>query len=347
MYSICFYVIGCGPSEQAPGPKSSTGMPTQEVGLTESIELKFATWVSEISDVGQLWREWGRRIEEQSEGRVKITNYWSQSLVEMPDGKRAAREGVTDIATLIINFTEEEPLHEVFTLPFIGIPPVDGPSIYQEITNKFTEFSEEFVVKTLGVHFLPPNHFFSVKKEVRLPADLKGMKVIAGKQFMDLVTVAGGAPMSLPGPDWYTSLERGLAEGHFTTFPTSNVESCLELLNYYTMFGETGASTGLVSIVMNIDTWNSLPADLQEIFNDAAKWYAEEGTKWDLQEYNRLYEECKEQGKTFIYLTPEEIAIWKETAKPAHKKWIDTYSNLGPTQEIYDELVRIVKEYSS
>ena len=60
-----------------------------------------------------------------------------------------------------------------------------------------------------------------------------------------------------------------------------------------------------------------------------------------------MYEVCKEQGKTFIYLTPEEIAIWKETAKPAHKKWIDTYSNLGPTQEIYDELVRIVKEYSS
>ena len=46
----------------------------------------------------------------------------------------------------------------------------------------------------------------------------------------------------------------------------------------------------------------------------------------------RCCEECKRQGKTFIYLTPEEIAIWKETAKPVQE--MDRhYSNLGPPKK--------------
>ena len=41
----------------------------------------------------------------------------------MPDGKRVAQSGITDIATIIVNFTNEEPLYGLMLLPMMGINP--------------------------------------------------------------------------------------------------------------------------------------------------------------------------------------------------------------------------------
>ena len=341
---FAFSLTGCAPS-QTPDPASAPETDPETESPDDVIELKFATWVAEVSHIGQFWKRYGEMIEEKSEGRVKINYYWSQGLVPMPDGKRAAQSGITDIATIIVNFTNEEPLHGLMLLPMMGINPLSVPSIYKELTNQFPELMEEFPgTKVIGAYCMAPSFIHTIKDEIRVPADMKGKKIICSGLNTDVVVNAGGVPIALGGPDWYTSLERGMAQGQITGFPQANVESCLELETVHNMFDGNGLVIGMVALLINNDNWNSLPADIQEIFNEMSVWFAEEGTKVDLQESDSLVAEYKEKGHTYIYLNPEEMELWSDVVQPIHNKWIEEYSSAGPTQAIYDEIKRLVAE---
>ena len=171
---------------------------------------------------------------------------------------------------------------------------------------------------------------------------MKGKKIICSGLNTDVVVNAGGAPIALEGRIAYQFRKRN-GPGQIG-FPQANVESCLELETVHNMFDGNGLVIGMVALLINNDTWNSLPADIQEIFNEMSVWFAEEGTKVDLQESDSLVAEYKEKGHTYIYLNPEEMELWSDVVQPIHNKWIEEYSSAGPTQAIYDEIKRLVAE---
>jgi TRAP-type C4-dicarboxylate transport system substrate-binding protein len=313
------------------------------------IELKLADWNPPKAGVAQITQKMADMIGEKSGGKLKIRVYTAESLVKMVEVFRGVQTGVADISycTAAVMGSPLE-LNKVTSLPFMGITSMEMASaVHEKLFSQSPEVRAEFKgLKVLGFRGMPLYHGHFVKKEVHVPTDIKGMKLIAAGPWVDIVSAAGGAPVSLGIGDWYMSLERGVVEGHFVHFPVTYVFKTLDLFKYHTMFGG-GAATTPDCFIFNLDVWNSLPADLQKVIEDAIRWRTGEITKFDYEEEQRAINYAKSKKQTFIYVTPEEVKLWVEAAKPAHEKWITTTSAKGlPARKVYEEAQRIIKEHT-
>lgn len=98
---------------------------------------------------------------------------------------------------------------------------------------------------------------------------------------------------------------------------------------------------------MSEKTWNKLPSDVQQIFIDITPGSAEKDLRAQTMDHDFALKDVNKFGHTIITNTPEEIAIWKEAAKPLHEKWITKREATGlPAKAVFNEVVKLIKEYS-
>lgn len=316
------------------------------------IELKFSTQAPPMIPVAQADKRWADMIEQRSGGRLKIKCYFGGSLAGQYEVFRAVQTGIADIGYFVIGTDPGlQPLNMVTLLPFIWTGAQSWQSIapmYWELYNKFPELQKEYQgLKLLTLTAIPPDQFFFTKKQVRVPADMKGMKVIAKGGWADVMQLIGAAPLNVGVADWYTSLDRGLVEGHIAPFIAVQAFKTLDLFKHITLFGPSGASTRIQTYIMNPETWKALPPDLQKILEEGNKWHAEEIMKFDTAGDQRAIDAAKALKQVFTQLTPQEIKTWFDIAKPVHDKWIEENEGRGPAKTIYEETVRLVTQYSS
>jgi TRAP-type C4-dicarboxylate transport system substrate-binding protein len=312
-------------------------------------ELKFTTYVPSVSSVGTVYKEWTKKVAEQSNGRLKIKVFPGSSLVNQPETIRAVMSGTADIGYYTIGSDEGlMPLNTVTRLPLMRLPnQIAAAEIHSKLLAKFPEMVKEFRgLKTLGVAAMPPEQMFFTKKEVRVPADIKGMKIVARGEWTRLFVPAGAAAMSLSPADWYTSLDRGLVEGHVIKFLAAKAFKTLELYKSHTIFSESGSGLAMSVYLMNPDKWKRLPPDLQKILADSIAWVVAEEMKRGAEEQNEAKALAKKMNHTFSDLEPKEMQLWGDLAQPIHDKWIADNADKGPTKEIYDEIQRLKKQYT-
>lgn len=292
-------------------------------------------------------------VEERTGGRVKITNYFGQALLKYGDTYRGVSSGIADISLYVIGASEGiHDINEVISLPFLGLPDmVTGAQIYKELRQKFPELDQENS-KTgtmwLDVRMMAPTQLHLVNKTVRAPEDLKGMKVIAsGAAMTYLLQHVDGAAVHLGPPDWYLSLERGLVEAQLTHWLAVYEFGLLELFNYHTMWGDAGISMVPIGFLINLETWNSLPPDLQDILVEVYTWADEQSNEWDLGLLETALKTAAEQGNVLTYLTPSEIQPWVDLMTPYHEQWIEEMEGKGwPARAMVDEAKKLVAKYS-
>ena len=314
------------------------------------IELSFSHTIPPVVPIAKIYEKWGGMLAERSGGRVKINFYWSQSLLKASELYRGVQTGQTDITYYVVGLDWGlMPLNMFTKLGFMGYPSYKaGTEIYHKIYDKFPEIRAEFKgVKMLSSRMAPAYYLHFTKKKVRVPADLKGMKVISigGSMAKEMVSM-GAAVMDVKVGDMYMSLDRGLAEGISTHWPILHAFGILKLLPYHIMF-KGGAAMGPDMLLFNLKKWNSLPPDIRKIFEDLGPWLAETLIKGDSGYEAMVMGKAKEMGHTFITPNPEEIQSWLDAVKPIHEKWIkDTAAKGLPAKAVYEEAKRLIKEYS-
>jgi TRAP-type C4-dicarboxylate transport system substrate-binding protein len=283
-------------------------------------------------------------VEERSEGRLTIELFEGGSLAARDETLRALQTGIADIG---YHSVTELPLNLITRLPMLGISDKwAAAEIHAKLMEKYPQMVEEMgnlkVLATLG---MPPEQLMFTKKEVHVPADIKGLKIIAGGEIARVLDSAGAAAMDLPPGDWYVSLERGLVEGHNINFLAMFAFGTVELMKYHTLLGSAGTGLVVIGYVMNPDSWNNLPADLQQILAEATTWVSGEVMELDERDQQAAIDMATEANHTFVNLTSEEIQQWADLAQPVHQTWIDDNASKAPTQEMYDELQRLIAEY--
>ena len=141
-----------------------------------------------------------KRVEEVSGGRIKMNFHPGGALLKSAE----IRQGVQDaIADMGLHAASEQPgeadLGGYVRLPLIGYKSwAQAEAIYREVFYKYPELQAEYSndgLYTYAMRIMPPQEIQTTDKPVRLPADLKGMKIFATKEIAELVTLAGGAPV--------------------------------------------------------------------------------------------------------------------------------------------------------
>lgn len=343
--SISLILNGCATAPQTANDKEAP----EEV--EEVIELKFHYFGSDMVPPGRFSKEAAKRIEEQTNGKVRIDTYFSQTLLSTADTVPGTASGVADIS--LVNpalVAEQYYLNQVFGLIVAEASPQEVLNrSYRELIEVVPELNielEEKGVRWLSLFSSPGSHLHTTKKEVRVPEDVRGMKICVLGDPTFLFESLGAAPLQIQPGDWYMSLERGLVDGIFLHWAAMDAYKLVDIVDCHTFFGESGAALNFMGYIINNDTWKRLSPEIQEIMVDAYHWAGDQIIAINKEEVTRGIESAKAKGNTFIELTPDELNMWDKYMEPINENWIEKTEAKGwPARETYKELMRLLQEY--
>lgn len=313
----------------------------------KTIELRIAQPFSPNHIVQTMvFEPWAKKIEEMSNGRVKVVMFSGGALGKAADHYSLAEEGIADITYALQDYTPGRfPLTSVFELPFM-IPSAEKTSVAMWKTfEEFPEFREEYSkVKVLALFCHTSGHFNTVKKPIRSLEDFQGMKFrTASPHVTKALKAFGAVPVTMPISGVYTALERGVVDGTVLDWDGMHVFKLAELLKYST---ETDFYTMTMMITMNKRKYDSLPDDIKKIIDqttgivmsrDAGKVYDE----------MRLVEKekCLEKGVQTIQLPPEDIEKLKSLTMPLREEWTQEMNNKNfPGKAILEAAIGYITE---
>lgn len=314
------------------------------------IELKVTSFNPPHIPPSKLIQEWGRVVEEKSGGQVKFTFFFAGSLVNMEDTFRAIQTGLADMGIWMIGGVQGlTPLNEYISLPFLGFK--DLPTLYKvfkEMQSTSPELQAEFKgMNLIYAYTMPPHQIHTVNKPVRVPDDIRGMKIMADANITDFVAAVGAIAVTKGPADWYMSIQKGLVEGQIVHFNVVKFFKLEELFNYHTQLGEAGIRSAVIGWWMNSDTLKKLPSDVQKIIMDLQPQFEQRAFKDNLADLNMSIESSRKAGHPIIELTPEELEPWMRIGESVQGQWAEEMESKGkPGKAILAEAKRKIAKFN-
>jgi TRAP-type C4-dicarboxylate transport system substrate-binding protein len=315
-----------------------------------ALEIKFATqnptaaWIHPHGYVA-----WAKKMEEATEGRVKVTIYPAQTLGKGTEFYDLVKNGVADLVFGIPTSTPGMfPLTEIFSLPLLGFQnAAQAGRIEWEIYKKFPAFQKEYAeVQMLGMAASGPFFLANINRPVKKIEDLKGLKVrVPGGRPADAFKAVGAIPAMIPMPEVFISLEKGIIDS--ATVPWEGPLGYLPLksIKYWCMGWELYNVPFYVA--MNKETWKKISEKDQKAIMGVWGEYGSEGFSkavWDdsMPTAMKVIEENKIQ---VVQADPAEVAKWRAMAKSINQGFVDELkAKKLPAQEIYDMTLRMIQE---
>ena len=277
---------------------------------------------------------WVEKVEELSKGRVKIDIYPAMSLGgKPPQLVRQVRDGVVDLIWTVNGYTTGLfPRTEVFELPFIHTnDPVATNLAMREMYDEY--LAEEYRgMKVMFLHVHQGQAVHMVDKLVRKPSDFAGTKIrIPTRTGAWVLEALGAAPVSMPVPNLPQALSKKVVDG--ALIPWEIIPPLkLQDMTKYQIEGDkmTRFGTTTFQVSMNQGTWDKLPKDLQDIFQQASNeaWVREVGEVWHRTDLGGIGFAAK-AGNEHIILSPAEMAEFKKVLEPVVDRWIEEVNGSG------------------
>jgi len=332
---------------------------TFSFGITVPVSAAEKTWTlkyhHEMPATGSYHRyghkPWADAVEKATNGRVKIQIYPMQTLVKAKDAWNANTSGLADI---VWTFTAHQPgrfdLFSALELPFVVTSAEAGSKTAWALYNKYPELQALFHdVKLLSVWTTAPYAIVS-KKRLDTLEDLKGVKIrSAGPWQTNLMKLLGASPMYIPMPGVYINLQKGVLDAAAAPADAYVSFKFYEICSY---INKVNLPVGLHFLTMNKKRWNEFPPDIQKAIMSVSGEYAGVnffgGGTFDRAD-REAPADIKKAGYKVTFYKPskKEMDRLIETGgKPLWNKWLNANKSKGPAQAIFDDTIRLMKQYS-
>lgn len=277
-------------------------------------------------------KPWIEQIEKASNGRIEIKLYNTMALGgKPPELFDQAKNGVVDVIWTVLSYTPGRfPKTEVFELPFIAGGAEATSKAFQAYVeqNAMDEFKD---VKLIAVHTHGPG-VLHTNKPVEKIDDLKGLRIRSGSHVITTyMSKLGATPVGMPVSGVGEALSKGVIDG--TTLPWEVVPAfkIQQQVRYHTMFDKGAALyVGIFGLVINKAKYESLPADLRKVIDDAsgmgtAALFGRALDEGDM----RAMEMIKKSGNRVTVIDASEMPRWKQHADEMTSEWIERADKAG------------------
>ena len=292
------------------------------------IELKFAFWMPTMHTLHRVFVKYAKEVEQLTDGQVKITVYAGGALGGPLEQWDMAVGGIADISFFMPGYTAGRfPRSTVFDLPLIGGgTTMVNTAIAQGVYDKY--IAPDYKDAKMLIYFVSePFTIHTSKKKVSSMADMKGLKFrSSGAVQSAMVKRLGGSPVGMPITEVYTSLEKGVIDGVVTAF-TAMVSFRLYDVSKYSI--QAGLTATPMAVAMNQKTWNSLPPDIQKVFDSLSRRYAFEAAAAYDEDYDKAIQRGKSLGKEIYPLSAGELKKWENQLAPMYNDWAADMKSKG------------------
>lgn len=289
-------------------------------------------------NAAKLMEQFAKDVKEGTNGRVEVQIFGSAQLYKPNQEHAAVATGKIESA-FMSSFTMAGAVPEINVLlaPFLlsGI----------DVVKKFPEseaaqlLDEKLRAKglvNLGWMFESTDIIFtSASKPLVKPEDFKGVKIRGlSKLFDESLVAMGAAPVAMPGSEVYQALQTGVIDAGLTNMNSAFSRKYYEVQKFGTI---TNMNLSNEILVVNPKWWDSLPPDIREVIDSAAK-KAEQNSMPSTAELNpAAIQRLRDSGMTITILTPEQDRALADVMQPA---FLDKFR--GVTDDA-DKLIEHVK----
>lgn len=324
---------------KTPTPSTPSPTPTPEpieltYGQTESAEHTF-------SQADQLWIDY---IYERTGGQVQITPYWGATLVSRAENTSELIAGVADISYLSPR-TGFPIMLGTLGYPY-GVPDWETDvAIYDELFEKYPEIDAEWSALKIMAKSVASNYHLISTKPVRTIEDFEGMIIKATGMYIDVANALGAESFYVSMGETYTALQKGTIDACFAPYDTLKSFNFYEVAKYVTVLDLQSAVRP--SRGMNWDSYNSLPGDIQDIFDESVDYWSLEDNKARERVNQEGLELARANGVEFIELSPQDLAeLYRIMDAVCRAEAAKLDAEGLPGTDIYEEVRRLAEEYS-
>ena len=259
------FMVACAKPAPAPAPAPGPApapAPAPAPG-PEPITLKLVSFLPPPVMYGAgLSTAWFvDRVNSRAKGELVIDWIGGPEVVPMFEQFDACAEGVVDIYQGPGSHYEPRIPH----VAVLGINPLTPKEeretgLYDFLNERFHEVGIQYLGRLAKYK---PFHIYT-NEPVASMADFKGMKISGqGTYHLGFIEQLGAAPVSIPHTDVYSAVERGLVDACCYEPATLYVNGVYEVVDY--IVTPAYKSWDNMTLLMNLNTWNSLPEHLQKL----------------------------------------------------------------------------------
>jgi len=292
------------------------------------IKLTYSNFFPPTHIQSHLAQAWCDEVKKRTDGKVFVEYYPGGTLTKSKQVYDGVVSGLSDIGTALFAYTRGRfPVLEAVDLPIGYTSGVQATKVVNEFYNEFNP-AELSDTQVMYLHAHGAGLLHTKGKAVRTMEDFKGMKLRGHGTSAQVIRALGGTPVSLPMPELYSSLQKGIVQGALYPVEVNKGWRMGEVVDYLTM-STSIAYTSSFYVVMNKQKWDSIPADLQKIIIKInQEWIPKHGQAWDESDKIGL-EYFKSLGHEVIELSDAESKRWEKTIAPVIDEYIEKMNNNG------------------
>lgn len=340
--SAAVVVAGCGSSDTE---TAATGASGESTG-GEQVELTFASYIGEAAPQSQALEWWADQVEQRSDGRITVKSYYQESLLKAADLLGGVADGRADIGYISnAYYPAELPLASVVEVPFTTSNAEAQARALKDLYDANEEFQEEWDAQNVRPLLFPAigSNIVGARDAVEALGDLDGKSIRGLGLINEALQKVGANPVAIAAPEIYESLQRGVIDGYsgfaFEVIPALKLQ---EVAPHVTDTG-LGEYTSAI-IIMNDDTYQSLPDDLRAVVDEVSDEAVERSLELLKEAEDATCDAITEAGGAVTRLSDADIEAWKDAVG---ESLVDEWISQNGSREFYDAYVDLVRGYES
>ena len=296
--------------------------PVKGEAATKTLKISYNVAQGSSWDKGaQFFKKY---IEEKSEGRFKVETFPNAALAQSNDRVEIemAQSGVIDLlikSTMWLPSLDNK--FQTVMLPFqfpnhdVAEKVMDGPA-----GDSLLELLPKHRLQGLAWGVNGFRQVTNSKKDIRSPADIKGLKVrVPGIELcLDIFKTMGATPVSMSFAEVFPSLQTKTVDGQENPLSLIWSSRFFEAQEYCTLWNYMYDA---ICFIASQKLWDSLSDSDRILFKEAAKAAMNHERMVVREEDKTLVGELEKKGMKVTQLTDEELKGFQDTLRPVYDEY--------------------------
>ncbi|WP_102225603.1 TRAP transporter substrate-binding protein [Acidimangrovimonas sediminis] len=252
------------------------------------------------------------------------------------------KAGVADVALVVPTYTPGVfPMTGVVEVPGLVKSSAQGTAVLNALQADGALKKEYADYKVIALFTTPGYRFLMTRPGLDTPAAMKGLKLRSPSSFgSTLLGLVGASGVSIPAPQVYENLERGVVSGAVWVMDAYRTFRLYEVAPYVV---DTRVTASPMAILMNRNTYNALPGADRKVIDEmsgkaAATWISDVVDTTDAAIAKTFHENPKIH---FVTLSDAQQTAWDTALKGASAAWVAAQTDKAGARKVLKEAEQV------
>jgi TRAP-type C4-dicarboxylate transport system substrate-binding protein len=314
----------------------------QTINLSKNYNWKMASGLMPGQNAHEGLIRFVKMMDERTNGKVKITLY---------EGTLGAPTDHWDmVKNNAVQFTFTSDSSNAARIPILNM--VSLPLTYPNTravwlaANEWLKagYLKELTDNFKVVYFYPtsPLTLFLANKKVVTLNDFKGLKIRCGGGIQcQSVALLGGAGVNLPFGEMYMALQTHMIDGAVSGVDIMYDRKFYEVTKYVP---KQPLYFGIYTVLMNKETWNGLPPELQKLIDQTASEVSAAEVERRTKEEQSYWDAYGKKSEVYS-ISEAEAEKWRQAVESIADKYVKDASAKGyPAKEALELALKVVRK---